>query len=350
MILNAQKSYFAATNSGLGFKSYFSEIFENAKKQYIIKGGPGTGKSYLMKKAADEAEKRGYDVEYFYCSSDPDSLDGIFIHGLDVAVADGTSPHAIEASYPGVRDSLLDIGRFWDEKKLAIYADEIKKLINRRSYLWKGVYRYLDAALKLSQEYDSYVSDAVISEKLNAAIRRLTKNFSSDGDGKTHTRILSAISMKGPFTFDTFRAISKNSYVINDRFGIAAHIYQYLLNEIKSRGISAHISYDPLTGKCDGIYLPNDSICIITASKEFVYGENDHEINAARFVNKEVFASRRAKLRFILRCREEIMNGAYDTLNEIRELHFRLEEIYTKAMNFKAKEKFTEGFLKTLFE
>ena len=42
---------FAASNSCEGFKNYYGEVFNDtrADRLYIIKGGPGTGKSTLMK-------------------------------------------------------------------------------------------------------------------------------------------------------------------------------------------------------------------------------------------------------------------------------------------------------------
>ena len=45
------EKYFAAANSYKGFKSYFDRIFapEQFDRIYIIKGGPGTGKSSIMK-------------------------------------------------------------------------------------------------------------------------------------------------------------------------------------------------------------------------------------------------------------------------------------------------------------
>ena len=69
---------FAASNSARGFKSYYDQVFDRKKLErvYIIKGGPGTGKSSFMKRVALWAQKKGMDVEYYYCSSDTNSLDG----------------------------------------------------------------------------------------------------------------------------------------------------------------------------------------------------------------------------------------------------------------------------------
>lgn len=55
-------------------------------------------------------------MEYFYCSSDTDSLDGIASPSLKVAAIDGTAPHVIEPDYPGVYDEIINLEDFWDER------------------------------------------------------------------------------------------------------------------------------------------------------------------------------------------------------------------------------------------
>ena len=44
--------YFAAANTYKGFESFFDEIFNTEKLEriYILKGGPGAGKSTLMQR------------------------------------------------------------------------------------------------------------------------------------------------------------------------------------------------------------------------------------------------------------------------------------------------------------
>ena len=75
--------YLASANTSLGFKNCFNSI--NTTKNaftYILKGGPGTGKSTLMKKIGKYFEDKGLFVEYFYCSSDANSLDGVRIKNI----------------------------------------------------------------------------------------------------------------------------------------------------------------------------------------------------------------------------------------------------------------------------
>lgn len=88
------KRVFPGGNTSKGFFSYYDFIIEkDANRIFVIKGGPGVGKSSMMKKVAKELLEKGYDVEYHHCSSDNNSIDGIVIPKLKVAMIDGTAPH-----------------------------------------------------------------------------------------------------------------------------------------------------------------------------------------------------------------------------------------------------------------
>ena len=88
---------FPGGNTPRGFYSFYSYILpqDEAKRIFVIKGGPGVGKSTFMKKTALELVDRGYDVEFMHCSSDNESLDGIVVPKLGIAMIDGTAPHVV---------------------------------------------------------------------------------------------------------------------------------------------------------------------------------------------------------------------------------------------------------------
>ncbi len=75
--------YFLGANSPTGFYSLYSQLLppEQASAIYILKGGPGCGKSTLMRRVAALAQEAGEPVEYILCSGDPDSLDAILLPG-----------------------------------------------------------------------------------------------------------------------------------------------------------------------------------------------------------------------------------------------------------------------------
>ena len=49
------------------------------KKYSVSKGGPAPGKSTIMKEIGEYFIDNGEDVDFLWCSSDPDSLDGVVI-------------------------------------------------------------------------------------------------------------------------------------------------------------------------------------------------------------------------------------------------------------------------------
>ena len=88
------KRVFPGGNTAKGFYSYYDQIIgTEATRLFIIKGGPGVGKSSFMKKIAQDMTEKGYDVELHQCSSDNGSLDGVVIPALKIAMIDGTAPH-----------------------------------------------------------------------------------------------------------------------------------------------------------------------------------------------------------------------------------------------------------------
>lgn len=85
--------FFLGVNTPQGFVSRFDRISDKTGgwRTFIIKGGPGSGKSTLMKKIAEEL--KGEDLELIHCSSDFNSLDAVICPARKFAIADGTAPH-----------------------------------------------------------------------------------------------------------------------------------------------------------------------------------------------------------------------------------------------------------------
>ena len=131
----------------------FDEIMDqDANLGFILKGGPGTGKSTFMKKISAEMNANGYDVEEFYCSSDVTSLDGIAIPALKIGVMDGTAPHIIEPEYAGCVDEIINLGDYWDGDAITKRKDEIIRLTKMNQSHYRRSYRYLGAAKQIYED------------------------------------------------------------------------------------------------------------------------------------------------------------------------------------------------------
>lgn len=171
-----KKEYFAAMNSYGGFVSHYRDCFAQ-ERRYIIKGGPGCGKSTLMRRIAREAEQRGLEVEYYDCSSDPGSLDGIVLPSLGIAMFDGTAPHEEAASAPGWRDNLIDLGAYWDSKALREHQDEIIPLSEKKTEAYHGAYRYLGMAGTASLLRLELLGDCIDAKALESTAKQLARKI-----------------------------------------------------------------------------------------------------------------------------------------------------------------------------
>ena len=139
--------YFLGNNSGYGFWNDYDAELKGKDRVALLKGGPGTGKSTLMKKIAEYAKKAGHDIELWYCSGDPNSLDGVCIKDTNRAVVDATAPHASGVDIPVVKDRIFDLAQSLKPYKLRGVREDIEKLMNCKKQCFMRAYQHLKSAL-----------------------------------------------------------------------------------------------------------------------------------------------------------------------------------------------------------
>ena len=354
-----QHKYFAAANSSEGFKGYFGEIFAPADLLYVIKGGPGTGKSGFMKRIARVAEENGIEVEYYLCSSDPDSVDGILLLCGDrrVGIVDGTSPHAVEPTYPGAREEILNFGEFWNGELIREQKNEIFALVNKKSDAYKRAYSYLRSCGNLRAVTDSLLRKATDFEKLQAAVLRLVDSFSlTRGKMISRPAIRSAVAMTGEARVESFENNANKLFRVGSFYGVGEWFLDTLSGVLMGYEGGMRISFDPVcTYKTDGIFLENERVAFVLSGKEGqrgLCGEDDRErfINPKRFVHTDRLREVRGELRYAARLYHDCLEGALHALSEAKLYHFLLEDIYKNAMDFKALNSFTANFAKTVIK
>lgn len=136
--------YFLGGNTASGFVSFYGQFCRGPEDfLWVIKGGPGCGKSSFMKTIGKAAENAGLDVEYVLCSGDPDSVDGVYLPALHTGYADGTAPHVLEAVTPGAAGLYLDLGQFYDRIALQKERRAIELLQTRYRALYREAYARL---------------------------------------------------------------------------------------------------------------------------------------------------------------------------------------------------------------
>ena len=334
---------FISANTASGFKRFFDGAFTDCEYRYIIKGGPGTGKSSFMRRVGRAAEEKGHRVEYFLCSSDPDSLDGIIISDMKIGITDGTSPHPSDVDIAGVNSEILNFGSLWNGAKIKKSADKITALTERKSHLYDEVYRALRAVYISEKISHSFALEAFNTEKAAGFVHRLARSYPAGSGKKRKIRLHDAYGMSGHTILSLPHG--KVNYRILPMHGAEYILACMMAEEFERRGHALTVYPRALDGeKISAFTVPELDLTVYVGD-----GADDaKKINTERFVAKETLARNKNKIKFSERCAAEFEKEVLDAFAEIRETHFALEKIYSSAMSFRKLNLFTDKFINNL--
>ncbi len=332
------REYFAAANTERGFVSFFEEIFfsSNIKKRYIIKGGPGTGKSSLMKRYARRACDEGHTVDVYYCSSDTSSLDGVVVDG-EVALLDGTAPHCYDTVLPGAVDSIVNLGEYWNAELLRSRRKEIEALVRKKSEEYRVAYDCLAAYGEVCKLGDEAIKRCIDQKKLSSAVSRLISHKKNNpcGEGCKRVRQVSAFGIHGEVHLDTLCSLAKERVYIEDYYGCASLLLSLACERAVCDGYEVLQSYAvPRSGVLNEIYFPQSGLWIGVGEPT----DGERVIKMKRFVRAEALAKIRAELRAVRGASRTLCDIAAEHLAVAGELHEKIEKYYIIAMDFEKME------------
>ena len=337
---------FLGANTPQGFVSFFDELYNpyESCRPYIIKGGPGTGKSTLMKKVAKKCEKLGLATEMVYCSSDPDSLDGLIVPDLGISIADGTSPHLLEPKFPGACENIINTGAFWDSNRLREKADEIRSLTLENSIHHRRSVKYLSAVGSLVEEnirigarYSDM--DKIEGFSLRFTMRELPRKKNST-PGTRKKRFISALTPKGEVFLDSgIKALASRVIAIDDEYtAVSSTLLDRIGESAVRNGYDVIFCYCPLKPRmsCEHIIIPEKKLALITArSPHKTKIQADRVIHSRRFLHEGI-NEHMAYLRFNRKLMRELTTEAISALRDAKAIHDKLEKLYVEAMDFEA--------------
>ena len=358
MELGRERCFFAGGNTPSGFVNFFGDIYAQDEKDiYIIKGGPGTGKSRLMKSVSKAAILSGYDVEIIRCSSDPDSLDGVRIPALRRTILDGTAPHTMDSVLPGARDNIINLGDHWDRDKLKIHKNEIETLAEQKADSYKRVYNYLKAARAIQDNLD-YVADKALSKgKLNIFINSICENFFGDidiscKDGEIRKMFATAIAPKGMVcTLDTlFRGLQ--TYVLKCDYGRSAcYVVEKLEEEAVKRGFLVESIKCPFDhNRTEHLIIPQLSLAFTTHNK--YHSETDCDVFGKYlldvYYNDNVTEPYSKDMEYDFFRVQELIDKASRYLEKAQTAHKKIESYYIDNMDFEAVNRLTDRVIEDM--
>lgn len=320
-----EQKYFSGSNSGTGFYNSFAGIlpeWERMERFFIIKGGPGVGKSTAMRRVAEQAEKRGETVERFFCSGDPDSLDAIRLVERGILLADGTSPHGIDPVFPGAVEEIINFGEAICREKITKYREEAVRLTleNKRSYA--RAYAFLGAAAVLEKERFCEVSACVDEARVKACAREMEGEEAAKESMQERRLFLDAITCKGSVSFAKDAAEGKRCYqLVGENKEVFVH---FLCRELVAK--RKELFLNPLLPNyVSHLALPEQGVFLSAGDvSEAVLWEEERFLKRscpqiAKQYKKEA---------------KRMIEAAMRHLAECKKIHDALEEVYKVCVDF----------------
>ena len=321
------KKYFPGGNTGFGFYNCFEHIKCYDEEEYntiILKGGPGVGKSTLMKNVANEAIKMGYDVSHFFCSGDPKSYDAIKIRETKTIIVDGTAPHIIDPEYPGVLDEIVNLG-VYISPEIKARKEELMMYFAKNRYEYTRCYGYLNTAMTLDASNKKAYMYAFDEKLIDSAIRKHIKPDISVSKPR-RKMFIDGITCDG---YVSFKETIKGENVIL----VSGRMASYFMDRVNylASAYSAELFLDLLNPEnIKHIYIPELDMWFTTAniSCDTVYEDRDFkkdEISDYTFFNEA-------------EC-EILVANAIRHLVSCKLAHDEIENIYKEYVDFKGIDK-----------
>lgn len=331
------RKVFVGCNTGDGFCTFF-DFFMNPHgvKTYILKGGPGNGKSSFLRYIGEEMSTRGYDIELQYCSFDCDSLDALVIPAKRVAVVAATGHHVMDPKYLGVVEEILNLGSYLDVEKIMSFREKIIAVNDKVESIFKQVCRYLKAARLVEENMEEITAQDQDFAQVNLATAEIITRIFGKKEiaahlGRERHLFASSITPEGYRSFIDTLIQGSNTYMIVGRIGSGkTEVLKRVGAEAKARGFNAEYYHRPLDpNKIEHLIIPELKIALTTANQDcnrncqgsYNYNLNSYLRNNVNCLREEHKVT-------------ELVNEAVALLKDAKMLHLGLEKYYVPNMNF----------------
>lgn len=348
--MSKTKHLYPGGNTCLGFYSFYDYMtLPQVSRKIVLKGGPGVGKSTFMKKLAQECAESGMMVEYHWCSSDNQSLDGIVLDNHRYCILDGTAPHIVDPRFPAAVDEIINLGEYWNRTGIALHRPEIIALTNTISMCFTRAYLRLKEAYYSYAEWISYNEEACDM----SAVKRNTLALSQDflhkiivSDQKPRHLFAGAITPEGVVNrVESLIDQETQIFAIKGSPGAGQSLlFNHILRLIELNQLYAEIYHNPFNPEdIDIIILPDCQSALIDISGNICnYADKLSNVKFKRILDYDQFLKTRvldpyAKNIFSARSRfEDNIKEAVSFIQVAKKNHDELEAYYVPHMDFDA--------------
>lgn len=336
------RKFFLGANTHKGFHSYYEYVVPGIPNRlFILKGGPGTGKSTFLRKIASEFADMGYDVELHHCSSDNDSLDGIRIVPFNIAVMDGTAPHTTDPKYPAVVDEIINLGEYWRKEKIESKRSPIISCNKELKKLYASSYRFLSAAKEVQDDMEALMGDDFDWVGFNKTLYEYKMSILESAkptgrQGKARHLFHSSINSAGRVDYIESALPKKYDchYIKGQYLGAATEFLKLISSDLLMIGYDVEIFHQPLNPEIIETIMVNDLELVIS-------NDANVEKNAVKVIDLDSFIKRDISENdnsYLSRDRmlfNNLIDEAIMKIQTAKKLHDELERYYIESMDFK---------------
>lgn len=344
--------FFLGANSGTGFYSLYDEFCRGKNEYlYLIKAGPGGGKSGFMRRIAAAANERGLDTEAILCSGDPSSLDAVYIPALGIGFMDATAPHAAEPAEFAYSSSYVNLGAFCER----IFDERLAEYTAGYRQMYSVAYSYLAAAGKLKTAAIPQLLTPEMLEKArlrakSAVDREVGKRNFRGKPGRVKNRFIRCISCLGELALnESVEKLCKRICRVDDRYGLEQAYLHQVLAQTTALGVDAIACRSPLCPELlDAVLVPERSIAF-AASSAASTPEVYRSVRLDDMVSRTAPKRLRQEHKLMLRQERELVSSAQKWLARAKELHDKLERVYNPHVDFASLNALADGMIAELF-
>ena len=340
------RDMFPGGNTPQGFISFYDHILtqNEASRIFILKGGPGVGKSTFMKQTGHDLVAKGLDIEFMHCSSDPDSLDGLVIPSLKVALIDGTAPHIVDPKTPGAVDEIINLGSFWNREAIALNKAGILEINAKIGSLYQRGYKYLKAAKSIYDDMNAIYQGAQNHQQIVRIAEALIAHIFKDeqisaSEGRKRCLFASAITSQGLLHYLPSILHTERMIALIAKSGSGASIILEMLTAYAiSRGYHVECFYCPIDpNKLEHIVIGEKGISVTTFNKYhncLCTSEEFYELDA--LLDQEVLLQLEAELKDDQKLFDQLLDMTVSCFSKAKLLHDEMEQFYIPNMDFDA--------------
>ena len=357
--------FFLGALSPSGFTGWFTEAAADPQiTPWLIKAGPGCGKSTLMRRLMERdaalGRREGSRIERIHCSSDPDSLDGVRMSDVGALVLDATAPHTLDCKFPDAAERLIPLYDALDHGYLVRRRAEILQLGREHALLMQQASAHWALACAVLLRRRVLAVELLDEKKLDTFTARLAARTMPPRrgavPGQQYIRLLSAPTPKGLTVFRQTvpQLAGKTLYAIHDPYGAcASRMMEQLAEHARQNGYDAYVCRcaSDQRGKIDHLFLPALGLGFVTSNPwhlmDFAGQKNIH---AARFTTHAPDPRCKRLLAYHKKLAFSLLNKTCEAQAAAKTLHDALERYYVQASDFQTVDRIRLRVEQELFE